>query len=95
LKVLVIRQGDRIFASSGTCTHRGCALQFKENRIKCPCHGSSFSNDGRPNGGPAKAALFRYKITLNDQGRMLVDKSKQFGEKQWENAGAFVTVKQA
>ena len=93
-RVLVVRKGDRIYASSATCTHRACGVKVKmdTHQLACPCHGSKFDNNGKPVSGPAKAPLFRHAITLNEQKHLIVDKSKQFGEKEWDNAQAFVKV---
>jgi Rieske Fe-S protein len=91
-KLLVVRSGDRIYAMNGICTHKACVVKVKDNAIKCPCHGSQFSPQGTVAAGPAKASLFRYKIEQNDKGRLVVDKSKQFGEKQWEDPASFVKV---
>jgi Rieske Fe-S protein len=46
-------------AFSSTCTHMSCQLSgFADDRITCPCHGSSFSiSDGTPAGGPATRPL--------------------------------------
>src|SRR5688572_2267539 len=91
-KVLVVRGGGRLYAISALCTHKACLVKVKDGVLKCPCHGSAFGNDGKPTAGPAKAALFRYKIEKNDKGRLIVDKTKQFGEKQWEDPASFVSV---
>jgi Rieske Fe-S protein len=91
-KLLVVRSGDRVYALNGICTHKSCVVKVRDNAIKCPCHGSQFSPQGTVNAGPAKAALFRYKIEKNDKGRLMVDKSKQFGEKQWDDPASFVKV---
>ena len=91
-KLLVVRSGDRVYAMNGTCTHKACVVKLKDGVIKCPCHGSQFSAQGTATDGPAKASLFRYKIAQNEQGRLIVDKSKQFGERQWDDPASFVTV---
>ena len=91
-KLLVVRAGERVYAMNATCTHKSCIVKLKGGAIKCPCHGSAFSNQGTVSAGPAKASLFRYKIEQNEKGRLIVDKSKQFGEKQWEDPASFVKV---
>jgi nitrite reductase/ring-hydroxylating ferredoxin subunit len=91
-KVLVIRSGDRLYACSARCSHKGSTLAVKEGRIRCPAHGSIFSVQGKPVSGPAKGSLLRFAISSSDQGRLIVDRSKQFGEKQWDDPAAFVKI---
>ena len=91
-KLLVVHQEDRIFVMNARCTHRGTTVKVVDGKIKCPAHGSTFTEVGTPDGGPAKAALFRYGVKLNESGSLIVDKSKQFGEKQWDDEGAFHKV---
>jgi nitrite reductase/ring-hydroxylating ferredoxin subunit len=90
--LIVARNDDRIIAMTSKCTHKNSTLGVRDNQIACPSHKSTFSEHGAPTGGPAKAALFRYGIKLNDKGHLVVDKSKQFGEKQWDEADAFFKV---
>jgi Rieske Fe-S protein len=91
-RILVVRADKRIHAMSAVCTHKACAVKLKDNQIKCPCHGSIFSNHGTVTDGPAKVSLVRYGIKQNDAGRIIVDKSKQFREPKWEDPGSFITV---
>jgi cytochrome b6-f complex iron-sulfur subunit len=90
--VIVARNDNRIIAMTSRCTHKNSVLGVKDNQIKCPSHSSTFSEQGTPSGGPAKAALFRFAIKLNDKGHLIVDKSKQFGEKEWEDPAASFKV---
>ncbi|MDX1888319.1 Rieske (2Fe-2S) protein [Mycolicibacterium sp. 050158] len=45
----VHRVGGRAEGLSGICTHQGCKLWFDapEDRLRCPCHSTSFAVDGR------------------------------------------------
>jgi Rieske Fe-S protein len=45
----VRRVGGRPEAVSGICTHQGCALWFdqQDDRLRCPCHSTSFSPTGQ------------------------------------------------
>jgi nitrite reductase/ring-hydroxylating ferredoxin subunit len=90
--VIVARHDDRIVAMTSRCTHKNSVLGVKDNQIKCASHGSTFSEHGTPTGGPAQAALFRFAIALNDKGHLIVDKSRQFGEKQWDDPAASYKV---
>jgi nitrite reductase/ring-hydroxylating ferredoxin subunit len=91
--IIIVNDNDRIIALKATCTHRGATLSVENNQIKCNRHHSSFDDAGTPTGGPAKSDLFRYGISLNDQGHLLVDKSKQFGSQQFDDPAAFVPSK--
>jgi Rieske Fe-S protein len=90
--LLIAHTDDKIYAMTSKCPHKGSTIGVKDNKIRCPSHGSTFSDQGTPTGGPAKSALFRYAIKLDDKGHLIVDKSKQFAEKDWESEGAFVKV---
>jgi Rieske Fe-S protein len=83
-----------VYAMSSRCTHKGTTVGMKDGKIRCPAHGSVFSEQGTPTGGPAKSALTRFGISLNDKGHLIVDRSKQFSEQQWDDPAAFVNAKQ-
>jgi Rieske Fe-S protein len=90
-KFFVVRAGDQIYAMTTKCTHKGCDLGLRNNAIKCRCHGSEFSSQGTPTAGPAKLPLIRYAISLDGQ-RLIVDKSKQFDESQWNDPASFARI---
>ena len=55
-----VRRGDGPpEAVSGVCTHQGCRLFFdqSDDRLRCPCHGASFSPTGQPLSHPGPTAL--------------------------------------
>lgn len=45
----VRRVDGRLEAVSGVCTHQGCQLRFDraDDRLRCPCHSTSFAPDGQ------------------------------------------------
>ncbi|OBA80941.1 (2Fe-2S)-binding protein [Mycobacterium sp. 1164966.3] len=45
----VRRVGGKVEAVSGVCTHQGCRLWFDapEDRLRCPCHTTSFAPSGQ------------------------------------------------
>ena len=61
-----VRRADgRLEAVSGVCTHQGCRLLFdqSDDRLRCLCHGASFSPTGQLHPGPtALAPLPRLEI---------------------------------
>ena len=91
-RVLVVTNGGKIYAICATCTHKNCATKAKDDGIVCPCHGSKFSLHGTPTKGPAKASLYRFGLSVNEQGNIIVDRAKQFSEKQWDDEGASISA---
>jgi nitrite reductase/ring-hydroxylating ferredoxin subunit len=68
--VLLLRDGERIFAIHDRCSHRGCSLSQGEvegHEIVCACHGSRFDlRDGAVKGGPATAAQPSFQVRVQD-----------------------------
>jgi len=92
-KVIVVREGTKIYAMTAICTHKLGIVTLNCAELMCPKHKSYFAKDGKPTKGPAKAALFRHAISTNADGHIIVDTSKKFGENQWTEAAAFIEVK--
>lgn len=94
--VWMVRTVEGIYALSTICTHLGCTPNWLagENKFKCPCHGSGFYKTGINFEGPAPRPLERYRISLADDGQILVDKSKKFQQEkgEWNNAESFLNV---
>src|SRR5918995_1213526 len=72
--------GFGIFAIFAKCTHLGCTPRWlaAENKFKCPCHGSGFFKSGLNFEGPAPRPLDRFKLSVGDDGQLVVDKAKVF-----------------
>jgi cytochrome b6-f complex iron-sulfur subunit len=87
---------DKVYALSSTCTHLGCPPNWLggEQKFKCPCHGSGFYISGVNFEGPAPRPLERFKVSLADDGQIIVDKSQKFQEelKQWVEPDSFIQV---
>jgi cytochrome b6-f complex iron-sulfur subunit len=87
---------DIIYALQSVCTHLGCPPNWlaNEQKFKCPCHGSGFYISGINFEGPAPRPLERFKVTLADDGQILVDKSQKFQQElgQWSDPDSFVAV---
>jgi cytochrome b6-f complex iron-sulfur subunit len=92
--VWIVREADCFYAIIAVCTHLGCSPNWlpAENKFKCPCHGSGFYRTGVNFEGPAPRPLERARITLADDGQILIDKSVKFQEEkgEWTKPGAFL-----
>ncbi len=79
-RVWIVRKEDGIYAIFAKCTHLGCTPRWlgAENKFKCPCHGSGFFKTGLNFEGPAPRPLDRFKISVGEDGQLVVDKSKVF-----------------
>lgn len=94
-RVWIVREKDGIYALLAVCTHLGCTPRWlkSESKFKCPCHGSGFRRTGMNFEGPAPRPLERLKIALNEEGKIIIDRSKKFVEKdQWTNDDALLKV---
>jgi nitrite reductase/ring-hydroxylating ferredoxin subunit len=73
--VLLLREGESIFAIHDRCSHRGCSLSegsVEGQEIVCACHGSRFSlRDGALRHGPATAAQPAFQVRV-EEGRVEV-----------------------
>jgi nitrite reductase/ring-hydroxylating ferredoxin subunit/uncharacterized membrane protein len=73
VRVMAYKAGDRVYALSDRCSHRGCALasgtvhgEGDDAAIECPCHGSTFRLvDGQILRGPATAPQPAYEARIN------------------------------
>ena len=85
-----------IYALSPICPHLGCTPNSlsAEAKFKCPCHGSGFYETGVNFEGPAPRPLERYRISLSDDGQVLVDKGRKFQQEkgEWSDPEAFLAV---
>lgn len=87
---------DILYALQSVCTHLGCPPNWLagEQKFKCPCHGSGFYISGVNFEGPAPRPLERFKVSVADDGQLLVDKSQKFQEElgQWSDPDSFVSA---
>ncbi|MCB9060300.1 MAG: ubiquinol-cytochrome c reductase iron-sulfur subunit [Halobacteriovoraceae bacterium] len=94
--VWMVKQEGKLVALSNICTHLGCIPNWlpAELKFKCPCHGSGYYMNGVNFEGPAPRPLERYKVALNPEGKIVVDKTKIFREEkgQWSNPSSFIEV---
>ena len=94
--IWVVRHSGILYALSTTCTHLGCTPNWlaEAQKFKCPCHGSGFKITGVNFEGPAPRPLERWGISLDENGKIVVDKSKKFQKEmgQWENPESYIKV---
>jgi nitrite reductase/ring-hydroxylating ferredoxin subunit len=68
--VLLVKDGERIFAIHDRCSHRGCSLsqgELEGEEIVCGCHGSRFDlKDGSVKHGPATAPQPFFQVRDRD-----------------------------
>ena len=83
-RIFVIHAQEGFFALNAVCTHLGCLTAWKPDtgRIECPCHGSKFAvfqpagkTPGEKVEGPAPKPLPWLKMSLSDEGELVVDRS--------------------
>jgi nitrite reductase/ring-hydroxylating ferredoxin subunit len=69
--VLLLRDGEELFAIHDRCSHRGCSLSegsLEGDEIVCPCHGSRFDRrDGSVRQGPATAPQPAFEVRIRDE----------------------------
>ena len=93
-RVWIVREEDGFYALAAICTHLGCTPRWlpTEVKFKCPCHGSGYFKDGVNFEGPTPRPLERLKITLADDGQILVDRNIKFlyEKQEWGKTDAFL-----
>lgn len=87
---------DMLYALSTVCTHLGCPPNWlvSEQKFKCPCHGSGFYVSGVNFEGPAPRPLERFKLSVGEDGQIVVDKAQKYQEElgQWNDPDSFIPV---
>ena len=77
-KVLLIRRGDGVCATSAWCTHARTMIGEQpvdeDGLLECPMHGAVFSiEDGSLQLGPACDPLPVYAVSIGERGEIAVD----------------------
>jgi thiosulfate dehydrogenase (quinone) large subunit len=63
---------DTFLAFNAACTHQGCPVSYAGPGFQCPCHGSTFDQNGQVTGGPANAPLRKIPVKILN-GQITVD----------------------
>ena len=72
--VYVFAQDDGTFvALSPICTHLGCTVEIEDQRLVCPCHGSTYDRTGKVLQGPAQLPLARFRTHVSPDGVVMID----------------------
>jgi nitrite reductase/ring-hydroxylating ferredoxin subunit/uncharacterized membrane protein len=70
--LVIVREGERVFALHDVCSHAGCSLstgKLVDGQIECPCHGSRYRlADGHVTRGPSVYDQPAYEIRKADAG---------------------------
>jgi cytochrome b6-f complex iron-sulfur subunit len=92
--VWIVKENNRLYAIHSRCTHLGCTPNwFAEDGVfKCPCHGSQFYGNGVNFAGPAPRPLDRFKISLDVDGQIIIDKGKIYTYKEFDKPGAYLKI---
>jgi cytochrome b6-f complex iron-sulfur subunit len=90
----IVREKNHIYAMHAKCTHLGCTPNWfaDEGVFKCPCHGSQFDSNGVNFAGPAPRPLDRFKIFIDDDGRVCIDKSRVYTFKEFDKPDAYLEI---
>ena len=93
-RIWVVKNAEGLFVLLAKCTHLGCTPDWKEaeNKFKCPCHGSGFTNEGIHFEGPAPRPLDRCHVEINPEGQIVVDTLKLYAYENRTQAGAILRV---
>jgi len=68
-----------LYAINATCTHLGCLVAQAQAGFECPCHGSQFTANGAVTTGPATQPLNYAAMSLDSEGKVVVDLSHVVG----------------
>lgn len=65
--IFLRRKADGSYSAVSTrCSHRGCQVAPRGERLACPCHGSEYTLDGGLLQGPAEHPLHSFSTEVRD-----------------------------
>jgi len=78
-RIFVFRKPEGFYAVSSICTHLGCNVRWNSERpgFDCPCHGSTFDQNGKNISGPAPKPLKWYELSLASDSRLRVNTQRE------------------
>ncbi len=93
-RFFILREPARLSALFARCTHLGCTVNWFPglNIFKCPCHGSQFHSDGVNFAGPAPRALDLLRISMDNEGNIIVDTSVVYPREDHSKPGAYIEI---
>lgn len=93
-KFAIVRENGKLYAVSTKCTHKGCTVNPAGDHFVCPCHRAQYHADGSVlnGGGKTDTAMFHYGLATDSNGHLIVDTSKHFEEKQWDDPASYVAI---
>ena len=93
---IVRTEENTLYVLSTVCTHLGCPPNWlpAEQKFKCPCHGSGYYKNGVNFEGPTPRPLERFRVTLADDGQIIVDKNRkfQYEKGEWSDPESFLKL---
>lgn len=74
-RIWVVRDEEGIYVMLGICRHLGCTPNWLQDQqlFRCPCHGSIYDIYGNVLGGPAPRTFWRAAVSLDTEGRIVVN----------------------
>ena len=67
-ELIIVKDKNKIQFLSSKCTHLGCKINsFESNKIICPCHGSTFTIEGKNTKGPAAKPLNELAFSIDKE----------------------------
>lgn len=74
-RLWVVRDEQGLYVMLSICRHLGCTPNWIQDQqlFRCPCHGSIYDVYGNVVGGPAPRTLWRPAVSLDTEGRIVVD----------------------
>jgi len=73
IPAIIYKTKDGYIAYSLVCTHLGCTVEEDGENFSCPCHGSQFDHNGNVLKGPATKRLPTFKVTLSNDGKIILE----------------------
>lgn len=64
---IVVNKGGETKVFSSRCTHLGCKInKYADDKLICPCHGSTFDLNGSATKGPAFKSLKEINFEIDE-----------------------------